>query len=289
MTWPTHEDPGAFGSIEPPPGTGEARFAVLPLPYGGTATWQKGTERGPEAILAASAHMELYDIGTDCEPWREGILTMAPAGGFESPQAMVTGVRKAATDLIDRGMTVVGLGGEHSVSIGLIQAHAERYPDLCVLQIDAHADTRDEYEGSRYNHACVMARVAEVCDYVQVGIRSMDASERGHLRGDRVFFPWDLEEDETGTRDSVLRSLGNPVYVTIDLDALDPAEMPSTGTPEPGGLRYRQLVRLLAEVCEKRRVVGFDVVELMPRPENKAPDFLAARLTYQMMALLVKG
>lgn len=285
MTWPVNEDPGAFGGLETPCAYPEARFAVLPIPYDGTSTWQKGADRGPSAMLHASANMELFDIETRGEPWRQGIVTMAPVDVFTSAEAMVEQTRRAARDLIADGKIVVGLGGEHSVSIGLIQAQAERHEGLTVLQLDAHADSRDSYEGSTCNHACVMARVAEVCDFVQVGIRSMDAAEMENHRPERTFFAHELDESGSWIPQVVAR-LGDPVYVTVDLDVIDPSEMPSTGTPEPGGLRYRQITRLLDAVCRQRRVVGFDVVELLPNEINKAPDFLAARLVYQMMAYL---
>lgn len=181
---------------------------------------------------------------------------------------------------------VVGLGGEHSVSIGLIRAHAARFPGLTVLQLDAHADTRETYEGSACNHACVMARARDVARTVAVGIRSMDASEKAALDGRRVFYAHDFEL--TPVAHSVLDLLDGPVYVTVDLDVFDPSEMPSTGTPEPGGLRYRDVVGLMRAVCRRRNVVGFDVVELMPREHDRAPDFLAARLIYQMMAYIGK-
>ena len=287
MTWPVHADPGAFCGRAPACAFASARYAVLPVPYDGTATWQKGADLGPEAILAASAYMELYDIETDSEPWRAGIVTMAPVTGQTSPESMVDTVQRAASSLIDAGKTVVGLGGEHSVSIGLIRAHAERFPGLTVLQLDAHADTREQYEGSCCNHACVMARAREVAATVAVGIRSLDVSELARLDRSRVVFAHEFQLDAAVR--TVLDLIGGPVYVTIDLDVLDPSEMPSTGTPEPGGLRYSQVVELLKQVCRHRRVVGFDVVELMPRTHDRAPDFLAARLTYQMLAFLAVG
>jgi agmatinase len=285
MTHPPHEQPGAFGMLPEAPPYATARFAILPLPYDGTATWQRGTARGPEAILAASAALEYYDIETGTEPWREGLITMAPVVPAATAEATVERIREVTAGLLADGKTVVGLGGEHSVTIGLVQAHAARYPGLSVLQIDAHTDTRDTYEGSRCNHACVMARVAELCDYVQVGIRSMDAAETANLRPGRTFFAHD--HDEAAVLAAVEQRLGDPLYITIDLDALDPGEMPATGTPEPGGLRYREVTRLLREVCRRRRVVGFDVVELMPLEGFRAPDFLAARLVYQLLAYLV--
>jgi len=285
MKWKENDNPGAFGDITPPTGYASARFAVLPLPFDGTSTWLKGADAGPEAILEASANMELYDVETDSEPWRKGIVTMAPVAAQDSPEAMVAAVREAALDLIADGKTVVGVGGEHAVSVGLVQAHHECYPGLNVLQLDAHADTRDEYEGSRYSHACVMARVAEICDYVQVGVRSMDAAEKSKLDRGRTFFAHEMAANASWM-DDVVALMKGPVYVTVDLDVLDPGEMPSTGTPEPGGLTYREVTKLLAAVCREKNVVGFDVVELMPNAHNKAPDFLAARLIYQIMAYM---
>lgn len=285
MTIRLHDNPGAFGGLEAPADYASARFAVLPIPYDGTSTWLKGADRGPEAILEASGHMELYDVETAREPYRAGIVTLAPVDCPPDPEGVADRVRATALALIDDGKCVVGLGGEHSVSIGLIQAHAARHPGLTVLQFDAHSDTRDTYEGSRYNHACVMARAAEVADYVQVGIRSMDASELSLLRDARTFFAHEI----AGGLDFIpwmVERLGDPVYITIDLDCLDPAYMPSTGTPEPGGLTWHQLTRAVAEVVRHRNVVGFDVNELLPNPANRAPDFLAARLVYQIIGYL---
>ena len=287
MTWPLDRASGAFGGLETEPDFATARFAVLPIPYDGSSTWQKGADLGPAAILEASANMELYDIETDSEPWRAGMVTMAPVTENASPEAMAAAVESAASSLIEAGKTVVGLGGEHSVSIGLIRAQAARHPGLTVLQLDAHADTREEYHGSRHNHACVMARAREIARTVAVGIRSMDASEREGLDRARTIFAHEFAVD-TSVHD-VLELVEGPVYLTIDLDVLDPSEMPSTGTPEPGGLRYRQVVDFLRPICRRREVVGFDVVELMPRPHDRAPDFLAARLTYQIMAFLTAG
>lgn len=280
-----HRNPGAFGGIEENCGYEESRFAVLPIPYDGTSTWLKGADRGPQAILDASANMELFDIETRSEPWKEGIVTMAPIDEDGSPEAMSDAAQAEAEALIEDGKIVVGLGGEHSVSIGLIRAQAARHPGLTVLQLDAHSDTRESYEGSACNHACVMARARELCDIVQVGIRSMDAAEIDRVDPSRTFFAHELER-EGDWIGRVVERCGSPLYITIDLDVLDPSEMPSTGTPEPGGMRYRQITRLLDAVCRRHEVVGFDVVELLPNDDNRAPDFLAARLVYQIMAYL---
>ena len=284
MSSTPHHDPGAFGDLPQAPDPATARFAILPCPYDGTTTWQRGTARGPQAILDASPALELYDIETASEPWRHGIVCAPAVEPAATAEETVERIRTATRALLDQGKTVVGLGGEHSVTIGLVQAHLEKHPGLTVLQLDAHTDTRDSYEGTPYNHACVMARVAERCDYLQVGIRSMDTAETAKLRPGRTFFAHD--HDEAAVFEAIGRELRGPVYVTVDLDVLDPSEMPATGTPEPGGLRYREVCRVLREVCRRHQVVGFDVVELMPIEGQRAPDFLAARLVYQMMAYM---
>lgn len=288
MIPPLNRDPGAFGGLGSDVDVDAARFVVLPLPYDGTSTWLKGADRGPEAALEASANVELYDIITASEPWRAGIVTLAAPELPESPEAMTDVVHECAAEVLAAGKTLVSLGGEHSVTVGLVRAHAEAYPGLSVLQLDAHGDTRQSYEGSPYNHACVMARVAEICPYVQVGIRSLDASEVPGLDPARTFFAHQYEGTPAQI-DAVVDALDDPVYITVDLDVLDPSEMPSTGTPEPGGLRYNQVVQLLDRVCARRRVVGFDVVELLPSVHDRAPDFLAARLVYQLMAFVKRG
>ena len=280
--YPTHPDTGAFGGLCASELPDKARFAVLPLPFDGTSTWLKGSDRGPEALLAASANLELYDIETSLEPFRAGIHTFAPLLR-DTAEEMVQATRDACANLLERGYMVAGLGGEHSVSIGLIQAHAKRYPEMGVLQIDAHGDTREEYEGSPFNHACVMARARELCPIVQVGIRSLASEEIPSLDRERVFFAHDVH-DRPDWMVQAVELLPEQVYLTIDLDGLDPAIMPSTGTPEPGGLGWYPLQRLIRLLCQRRKLVGFDVVELLPNPANPAPDFLAAKLVYRIMA-----
>jgi len=288
MSWPLHGTPGAFGGLETSCDYAGARFAVLPIPYDGTSTWLKGADRGPAAMLAASANMELFDIETGTEPWRSGILTAAPVGDAGDPESTVDAVAAAAGRFLDGGKFVLGLGGEHSVTAGLVRAHAERIPGLSVLQFDAHCDRRESYEGSPWNHACVMARVAEICPCVQVGIRSMDVSESALLDSGRIFTASRIAGDSSFASD-VADLLTDDVYVTVDLDVLDPGIMPSTGTPEPGGMDWWQLLSVLRRVSRRRRIVGCDIVELMPRDCDRAPDFLAARLAYQVMAYVLTG
>ncbi len=292
MNWPYHADPGAFMGLTRQgltPDPARARFAVLPIPYDRTATWQKGTAGGPEALLDASTYLELYDPYTRLEPYRAGVVTMAPVAVDGPADQMTDRVREVATELLDAERTVVGLGGEHSVSIGLIQAHAARYPGLHVLQFDAHGDSRDTLEGSRFNHGCVIARAREVAaGVVQVGIRSCDAAEVAGMDPARTF----LAQDIRGGFDFISRvveAVGDPVYLTVDLDCFDPAYVPATGTPEPGGMTWWQVVDCIAAVARARRIIGFDVVELMPIPGQRASDFLAARLVHQIIALILAG
>jgi len=278
-----------FGGLPPQySGAGDSRIAIVPVPYDGTSTWVKGADKGPAAILRASANLELYDIETDSQVYLDGIFTDEPVTEDHSPEAMVEAVRHRVQDhLANRKLTVV-VGGEHSVSVGAVQAQANRYPGLSVLQLDAHSDLRDEYEGSRFNHACVMARVRELCPIVQVGIRSMDISEKPALVEDRVFFAGKIH-DSRAWIDSAVAKLTEQVYITIDLDVFDPAIMPSTGTPEPGGLMWYEVLALLRAVCRRRTVVGFDVVEMCPVETNWAPEFLAAKLIYKMLSYRFRG
>lgn len=268
----------------------KSQIAILPVPYDGTSTWIKGADRGPQALLEASFNMEFYDIETGTEVYRKGIATLPPVTEDSTPESMAEEVERRMDTLFDDGKFPVLIGGEHSVSIGAIRSAAKRYPGMSVLQLDAHTDMRDTYEGSPYNHACVMARAKEVAgNVVQVGIRSTCMAEEGqNIVADNVFHAHVLKRRPDWVRD-VLGRLAPDVYVTIDLDVLDPAYMPSTGTPEPDGLAYRDVLDLLSAVAEEHHVVGFDLVELCPNDVNKAPDFLAAKLLYQFLSLLYAG
>ena len=265
----------------------QAQVVILPVPYDCTSTWIKGADKGPQAIIEASVHMELYDIETDSEVYRKGIYTAEPFEVNLPPDEMVEAVRKNVQTFIADDKFAVVLGGEHSVSIGPVRAHAEKHRDITVLQLDAHTDLRNEYEGSRFNHACVMARIAELCPIVQVGIRSMDSSEKEALDRSRVVFAEDIHRDKEWV-EKVLSQLTEMVYITIDLDVFDPSIMPSTGTPEPGGLLWYDVLVLLKAVFDDKEVVGFDVVELCPDQRNKAPDFLAAKLIYKLLSYKFK-
>ncbi len=273
-----------YGGLQSPYSDFEsARIVVLPVPYDGTSTWGKGADKGPYSLFDASANMELYDIETDSQVYTLGIHTADPVEASESPEAMVDAVRHRIDTLLDKDKFVVTIGGEHSVSIGAIAACAARYSDLTVLQLDAHSDLRDSYEGSKNNHACVMARAAELCNIVQVGIRSMDVTEKPAIQPGRVFFAETIY-DHNDWFEAAIGKLGDHVYVTVDLDVFDSSEMSSTGTPEPGGLRWYQVLSFLRELFKNANVIGCDVVELCPNERNRAPDFLAAKLVYKMLS-----
>lgn len=272
---PEHSDPN------------RAAVAVLPVPYDGTSSWKKGADRGPAAILEASRQVELFDIETETEPYLHGIATLPAVREDRSPEKLVDAVEERVAEIFGRSQVPVVLGGEHSVSIGAFRAAAAHHADLSILQIDAHADTREEYDGSRCNHACVMARARELCPIVQVGIRAVDASEMPGLDPRRVFFAHRIARTRTTWMDRVTHLLSDAVWVTIDLDGFDPSIVPATGTPEPGGLDWYQVTGLLARVARWHRIVGFDIVELAPREGEHASDFLAAKLMYRVLGTML--
>lgn len=260
-----------------------AKIVIVSVPYDGTSTWIKGADKGPEAILEASANMELYDIETDSEVFRQGIFTDQPIMEKSTPKKMTSAVEKMISRCIKNKKFTVLLGGEHSVSIGAIKAYVENYPDLTILQLDAHLDTRNEYLGSKFSHACVMTRAKELCPIVQVGIRSLDATEKKYINPERVFFAEKIKTQKNWQREAIAK-ITSQVYITIDLDVFDPGILPSTGTPEPGGLGWYEVLDFLKEVNKKREIVGFDVVELCPNKLEKSSDFLAAKLIYKLLS-----
>jgi agmatinase len=261
-----------------------SQIAILPVPYDGTSTWIKGADKGPQAILDASYSLEYYDIETDSEVYQRGIFTEPEVVGFADPVQLAGIVRQRIERLLADGKFPVLLGGEHSVSIGAFEAFADKYKDLTILQLDAHADLRESYEGSSHNHACVMARGRELAPIVQVGIRSMEREETNDLEMNRVFFAHAIF-DSHGSEwiDQVVSRLTENVYLTIDLDVFDPSIMPATGTPEPGGMRWYDALALIRRVCARRNLVGFDIVELCPRENLWASDLLAAKLLYKTL------
>jgi agmatinase len=261
----------------------KAKVVLLPVPYDGTSTWGKGADKGPEAFLEASENMEVYDIETDSEVYKVGIYLADPIDELGTPETMVNAVHKTVKEYIKRNKVVTMIGGEHSISIGAIRAFNECFEDLTVLQIDAHADLRKEYNGSKYNHACALYEANETTNLVQVGIRSMDHSETLVMDKDKVFFAHEMVTDDFWM-DSAIDLMTENVYITFDLDGLDPSILPSTGTPEPGGLFWYETLDFLKRVFEERNVVGFDIVELCPNTNDRTSDFLAAKLYYKMLS-----
>ncbi|SNR15783.1 agmatinase [Tenacibaculum jejuense] len=260
-----------------------ANIVILPVPYDNTSTWQKGADKGPEAFLDASENMELYDIETDSEVYKEGIYLAEAIQENRSPGAMIEAVHQVTKKYINKNKFVTVIGGEHSISIGTVRAFDECFNNLTILHIDAHADLRKEYDGSPYNHACAMYEASLNTNLVQVGIRSMDKSEKNAMNLDKVFFAHDMAVNDYWM-DDVLDQLTQNVFISFDLDALDPSIMPSTGTPEPGGLLWYETLEFLKLVFEQKNVVGFDLVELCPNEIDKSSDFLAAKLFYKMLS-----
>jgi agmatinase len=261
----------------------ESDIIIVPVPYDATSTWMRGADKGPAAILEASVNLEFYDIETDSEAHLKGIHTISPLTENESPEKLVDAVYNKISFLLSENKFPVLIGGNHTSPIGAMRAFSDHFENLSILQLDAHADLRQTYEGSEYNHACAMARAREYAPIVQVGIRSMSVDEKPYVERDRIFYSYELFNDKS-LYAKALDKLNENVYITIDLDVLDPSLMPSTGTPEPGGPPYFELMHFLREVITHRNVVGFDVVELCPSETNKAPDFIAAKIIYQLLS-----
>jgi len=266
----------------------KSKIILIPVPYDGTSTWGKGADKGPDAFLEASENMELYDIETDSEVYKQGIYLIEPITENSSPEAMVNEVHAITKDFIKRNKFVTLFGGEHSISIGSIRAFNECFDNLTVLQIDAHADLRESYEGTKYNHACAVYEASQTTNLVQVGIRSMDVIEKTVVDEEKTFFAHEMVADEYWS-DKVIEAMTENVFITLDLDAFDPSIMPSTGTPEPGGLLWYETLEFLKQVFEDKNVVGFDIVELCPNKNDKSSDFLAAKLYYKMLSYKFAG
>lgn len=261
-----------------------SKVMLVTVPYDGTSTWGKGADKGPELFLNASENMELYDIETGTEPYLEGVYLAGEVSENASPEAMTEAVYQKTKELMKNGDKLFTLfGGEHSVSIGSIRAFGEKYPDLTVLQLDAHTDLRPDFHGSTSNHACAVFEASQKLNLVQVGIRSCDVEEVQYVQQGNMFWAHEIARNPNWIDDVLAKVSGN-VYITIDLDAFDPSIAPSTGTPEPGGLQWYPTLELLKKVFEKCNVVAFDIVELMDSPMAKPTAFLAAKLYYKMLA-----
>ena len=289
MSFPFEYDHGAplqFGGALPEARNfADSRVVILPVPVDRTTSYVAGTRNGPHEILQASSHMELWDEEIGADVHGVGIFTLPEMElPFGELAPLMDEIRRVAAEVLSRDKFLVSIGGEHSITPPLVAATAAQYPGVHVLQIDAHADLRDCYMGTPHNHACAMRRSLEHAPVTQVGIRSMSPEEAKAVPDlkTRIFYDWSMRRDP-GWIDKVIDSLGDPVYITIDVDGMDPAIMPATGTPEPGGLSWYEMLALLRAAFTRRTVVACDVVELSPIPGLMAPNFLCAKLIYKML------
>ncbi|NQW24187.1 MAG: agmatinase [SAR202 cluster bacterium] len=262
-----------------------AQVVLIPVPYDSTTSFRSGSREGPEAIISASYGLEDYDFELELDVASIGIHTTdALEPHMAGPGPMTDRIKNAVAGYLETGKTVGLLGGEHSITIGSVQAHVDAYPSLSVLYLDAHADMRNEYMGTPFGHASAARRAYECCPVVLVGQRSLCQEEHDFIRDNNVpVWYWDPNSHRSSA-ESVLDSLSDTVYVSVDLDVLDPALMPAVGTPEPGGLAWHQLVSLLGKVAESRQIVGFDVCELAPADGPPACSYTAAKLVYKLVA-----
>jgi len=276
-----------FGAPDAPycdPST--ARVTIIPAPLEYSVCYMKGTELGPQAILDASSQMELYDEELDCCPIEVGVYTLPALDYHDMDHATaLQATGDAVREVLERGQLPFTLGGEHSLSAPPIAAVRDYFPDLTVVHIDAHGDLRDEYEGTPLSHASIERRVVDMgIPLTEIGIRSFSPEEAEFMKTrPNVAVVWGYQLAK-GTAVIPWDRLSKHTYVTIDLDALDPSEMPAVGTPEPGGLHWYQLLELIREICHRTTVVGMDVVELCPMEGQTRADFLAAKLVYKMIA-----
>jgi agmatinase len=282
--------PRVFCGLVPPYSESqETKAVILPVPYDSTTEWRSGTRHGPQAIIDASQYLELYDLELDREIYKVGIHTLPSLEPLmSSPEDMIERVYRVTKELIQKGKFVAMLGGEHSLSLGTVRAFKEAFPDLSVLQLDAHADLRDEYLGTKYGQACVMRRIFELCPIVQVGMRSLSQEEKQFLTQHKMtpFYMPDLELNAASAT-QIASSLSKNVYVTIDADVLDPSIMPAVGTPEPGGMQWLDVLNVLKIVAIHKHVVGFDLMEFCPQEGPISCAFLLAKLAYKLIGYAV--
>ena len=279
-----------FAGLEPPySNLQQAQTVILPVPYDSTSEWRSGSRHGPQAIIDASQYLELYDLELNREIYKVGISTLPQVEPLlSSPQDMIARVYQVIKGLIQKEKFVVSLGGEHSLSLGAVRAFKEAFPGLSVLQLDAHADLRDEYLGTKYSQACIMRRIFELCPISQVGVRSLSWEEKQFLTQNKLkpFYMSDLVSN-TASIDQIVDSLSEDVYVTIDVDVLDPSIMSAVGTPEPDGMSWRQVLGIIESVALHKHIVGFDLMEFCPGEGPGSCAFLLAKLAYKLIGCTV--
>ncbi|MFC1789571.1 agmatinase [Patescibacteria group bacterium] len=263
----------------------KAKIVIFPVPYSSTTYWRAGTKEGPQAIIDASRHIELYDIETKKDPSKEGIFTLELLEpSHNSPRETITRIKEVMDKLLEDRKFPLMLGGEHSITLGAVESFKEKFSNFSVLQIDAHTDFRDEYLGTKYGHFGVMRRIRDLnIPTTHVGIRSTSEEEEEYIQKENIqtiFYSPELPIDK------IIETLKENVYITLDLDGLDPSIMPSVGTPEPGGLGWYEILKLIEEISRKKKIIGADVVELDPIPGLVSPDFLAAKLVYKIISYI---
>ncbi len=271
--------PYNFGAI--PRGLSEykkAKVVIVPIPYDATTSYKSGTRDGPMAIITASRNMELFDEETKKNISDVGICTLDEIDIVVDPEKMANRVYEVSKQLVNDEKNIILLGGEHSLSSGVVKALKEKYNDLSVLKLDAHSDLRDENGETKHDHGCAGRRMMDHCPVVHVGVRSMCEEESEFIEKNKIKMFKASEINEA------IDSLSENVYLSIDLDALDPSIMPAVGTPEPGGIKWDELMNILKEVAKNKKVVGCDVVELCPIPGNIAPDFSAAIIVKKIIS-----
>ncbi len=263
-----------------------SKVVLYPVAYDKTSTWGKGADKGPEAFLDASENMELYDIESDSEVYKHGVYLEDILNHEGSPESLAEVVFEKTKSVLSAGKLFTMIGGEHSVSIGAIMAMADYDKNITILQLDAHSDLRPEYGGTKYNHACAMHWASNNLNIVQVGIRSMDAIEKPFVQKGNMFLASEIVDNDNW-QEEVISKIGENVYLTIDLDCFDPSILPSTGTPEPGGLQWYPVLKLLKLLAKKRNIKGFDIVELAPNSNSPASDFVTAKLYYKLLTYIL--
>jgi agmatinase len=267
-----------------------AKVAVLPIGYEVTASYLKGTKNGPKAIIEASRYVELYDEELNDDIYKIGIHTLPLILSKEPPDRMIELISSKVTKLCKQDKFILSLGGEHSITIGIVKGLKDYYQNLSILILDAHADLRDEYEGEKLSHACVSRRISEMLPLTIVGVRSLSLEEAEFIDNHSINCYYDVQlKKDKDWHDKVISTLSNNIYLSLDLDVFDPSVIPSVGTPEPGGFDWYEMICFLRKLCEKRNIISFDMVELCPQAGFVRSAFTAAKLAYKLLGYIFKG